>query len=82
MNMYKKKISELEEELETESTMCTKKLKRKDNELTNIIKYHSIVNNNNKVIAQKMKRIATNRYLHSKWILLYILTILNLNLQV
>ena len=51
MNMYKKKISELEEELETESTMCTKKLKRKDNELTNIIKYYSIVNNNNKVIA-------------------------------
>ena len=51
MNMYKKKISELEEELEIESTMCAKKLKRKDNDLTNIMKNYSIVNNNNKVIA-------------------------------
>jgi len=80
--MYKNKISELEEELEIESTMCAKKLKRKDNELTNIIKNYRIINNNNKVIAQKMKRIVTNRYLDSKWIFLCILTILNLNLQV
>ena len=66
MNMYKKKISELEEELETESTIWAKKLKRKDNKLTNIEKMYSIVKNNNKVITQKMKRIATDRYLHSK----------------
>ena len=68
MNMYKNKISELEEELEIELTMYAKKLKKKDNELTNIIKNYRIINNNNKVIAQKMKRIATNRYLDSKWI--------------
>ena len=80
--MCKKKISELEEELEIESTMCAKKLKRKDNDLTNIMKNYSIVNNNNKVIAQKTKRIITDRYLDSKWILLCVLTILNLNLQV
>ena len=80
--MCKKKISELEEELEIESTMCVKKLKRKDNDLTNIMKNYSIVNNNNKVIAQKTKRIITDRYLDSKWILLCVLTILNLNLQV
>ena len=49
--MWKKKISELEEELEIESTIFAKKLKRKDNELTNIIKNYSIVNNNNKVMA-------------------------------
>ena len=49
--MCKKKISELEEELEIESTMCAKKLKKKDNDLTNIMKNYSIVNNNNKVIA-------------------------------
>ena len=66
MNMYKKKISELEEDLETESTIWAKKLKRKDNKLTNIEKKHSIVKNINKVITQKMKRIATDRYLHSK----------------
>jgi len=66
MNMYKKKILELEEELETESTIWAKKLKRKDNKLTNIEKKHSIVKNINKVITQKMKRIATDRYLHSK----------------
>ena len=66
MNMYKKKILELEEELETESTIWAKKLKRKDNKLTNIEKKHSIVKNNNKVITQKIKRIATDRYLHSK----------------
>ena len=64
--MCKKKISELEEELETESTIWAKKLKRKDNKLTNIEKKHSIVKNINKVINQKMKRIATDRYLHSK----------------
>ena len=66
MNMYKKKILELEEELETESTIWAKKLKRKDNKLTNIEKKHSIVKNINKVITQKIKRIATDRYLHSK----------------
>ena len=66
MNMYKKKILELEEELKIESTILVKKLKRKDNKLTNIEKKHSIVKNINKVITQKMKRIATDRYLHSK----------------
>jgi len=66
MNMYKKKILELEEELETESTIWAKKLKRKDNKLTNIEKKHSIVKNINKVITQKMKRIATDSYLYSK----------------
>ena len=66
MNMYKKKILELEEELETELTIWAKKLKRKDNKLTNIEKKHSIVKNINKVITQKMKRIATDRYLYSK----------------
>ena len=49
--MWKKKISELEEELEIESTIFAKKLKRKDNKLTKIIKNYSIVNNNNKVMA-------------------------------
>ena len=51
MNMYKKKILELEEELETESTIWAKKLKRKDNKLTNIEKKHSTVENDNKVIT-------------------------------